>query len=87
MRHHSIVCRLGIQDTAPIVSSRRDSHVTELSFVNGDRRLGFGLSQILDQLCEIGLRPSDRAVNLALLAAVLTAADTRISRDTEAQDR
>lgn len=87
MRHHSIVCRLGIQDTAPIVSSRRDSHVTELSFVDGDRRLGFGLSQILDQLCEIGLRPSDRAVDLALLAAVLTAADTRISRDTEAQDR
>jgi 7-cyano-7-deazaguanine synthase in queuosine biosynthesis len=87
VRHHSIVCRLGVQDTVPIVPSRGDSCVTELSFVHGKRRLGFGLGQILDELSEIGLRPSERAVDLALLAAVLTAADTRISRDTEAQDR
>jgi hypothetical protein len=49
-------------------------------------RRGFGLGQALDQLRELGLRPSERAVDLALLAAVLTAADTRVSRTTESQD-
>jgi 7-cyano-7-deazaguanine synthase in queuosine biosynthesis len=86
MRHHSIVCRLGVGDTAPVVASRFDSHVTEFNFVDGHHRLGFGLGQALDQLGELGLRPSERAVDLALLAAVLTAADTRVSRTTESQN-
>jgi hypothetical protein len=86
MRHHSIVCRLGTQDRTQVIPSRVDTHITELSFVDGYRRLGFGLGQALDQLREVGLRPAERAVDLALLAAVLTAADTRISRDRESQD-
>lgn len=87
MRHHSIVCRLGIQDSAPVTLSRTDSHVTEISFVDGQRRLSYGLGQAIDQLREMGLCPSERSIDLALLAAVLTAADTRISRTTESQDR
>jgi hypothetical protein len=86
MRHHSIICRLGVSDTAPVMPARSDSHVTELHFVDGNHRLGFGLGQALDHLRELGLRPSERAVDLALLAAVLTAADTRVSRTTESQD-
>lgn len=87
MRHHSIVCRLGIQDSAPVTLSRTDSHVTEISFMDGHQRLSFGLGQAIDQLREMGLCPSERSIDLALLAAALTAADTRISRTTESQDR
>lgn len=86
MRHHSIVCRLGVGDTATVKPSRADSHVTEVSFVDGDQRLGFGLGHALDQLRELGLNPGERAVDLALLAATLTAADTRVSRATESQN-
>lgn len=86
MRHHTIVCRLGLQDTAAISPSRSDSHVTEISFIDGHHRLGFGLGQALDRLRDLGLAPPERAVDLALLAAVLTAADTRLSRKTESQN-
>ncbi len=85
MRHHSIVCRLGVQDNVA-VTTRAGSHVTTISFIDGKRKLSFGLGQALDQLHALGLHPSERAVDLALLAAAVTAADTRISRDLEAQD-
>lgn len=86
MRHHSIVGRLGPSDTAVVTPSRADTHVTEIGFIDGHRRPGYGLGQALDQLRELGLRPSETAVDLGLLAAALTAADTRISRDQDAQD-
>lgn len=86
MRHHSIIARLGPADVAPITPTRPDTHVTQISFIDGDRRLGYGLGQALDQLRELGLRPSETSMDLALFAATITAADTRISRDSEAQD-
>lgn len=86
MRHHSIICRLGPADTAAIAPTRSDSHITEIPFADGCQRPGYGLGQALDQLRELGLRPSETAVDLALIAAALTAADTRISRDADAQD-
>jgi 7-cyano-7-deazaguanine synthase in queuosine biosynthesis len=86
MRHHSIVGRLGAADTSPIAPSRADTHVTEISFIDGFGHVGYGLGQALDQLRDVGLAPSEAAVDLALLAAAITAADTRISRDADAQD-
>lgn len=86
MRHHTIIARLGPADTAKVSLSRLDTHETEINFVDGEFRPGYGLGQALDQLCEFGLRPSETAVDLALLAAAITAADTRISRAADAQD-
>ena len=86
MRHHSIVARLGPADTIAVTPARADSHVTEVDFVDGDHRPGYGLGQALDQLRELGLRPGETAVDLALLAAAITAADTRISRTQDSQD-
>ena len=86
MRHHSIVARLGPADTIAVTPTRADSHVTEVNFVDGDHRLGYGLSQALDQLRELGLRPGETAIDLALLAAAIIAADTRISRTQDSQD-
>ena len=86
MKHHTIIGRLGPADTVKVSASRADSHETEINFVDGEFRPGYGLGQALDQLCELGLRPSETAVDLALLAAAITAADTRISRAADAQD-
>ena len=86
MTHHSIIGRLGPGDTVKVSASRADTHETEINFVDGEFRPGYGLGQALDQLCELGLRPSETAVDLALLAAAITAADTRISRAADAQD-
>lgn len=86
MRHHTIIGRVGPTDTAAVASTRADTHTTEIQFVDGYRRLGYGLGQALDQLGELGLRPSETAIDLALLAAMITAADTRIRRADDAQD-
>jgi len=86
MRHHSIVGRLGTTDSAHIGLSRVDTQQTDINFIEGQRRLGYGLGHALEQLAELGLRPSETAVDLALLAATVTAADTRISREANAQD-
>ena len=87
MSHHSLICRLGAQDTAAVAGVAAGSRVTEISFVDGYHRLGFGVGQALTELRKIGLRPSETAIDLLLLAAMVTAADTRISRASEAQDR
>lgn len=86
MRHHSIVCRLGPGDKEKIIPSRPDSRVTSVPFVDGNQRLGVGLGQALDVLRQWGLAPSETAIDFALFAATLTAADTRVSRASESQD-
>jgi len=86
MRHHTIIARLSVADTTPVQPTRSDTVTTEIDFVDGEYRLGYGLGQALDHLRELGLRPFETAVDLALLAAAITAADTRISRAADAQD-
>jgi hypothetical protein len=86
MRRHSIIARLGPTDTTRIGTHERNSALTEIRFIDGERRLGFGLGQMVDQLLERSLPPTDAALDLALLAATVTAADTRISRALDSQD-
>lgn len=86
MRRHSIIARLGPGDKSPLKVLQADSLSTEIHFVDGYRRLGFGLGQIIDQLIARGVVPSEAAADLAVLAATITAADTRISRAADAQD-
>lgn len=87
MSHHTLVARLGADDNADLQLSRRSTHLTELNFLGDNGRLAFGLGQALTGLKELGLTPSDASVDLALLAATVTAADTRISRTHNAQDQ
>lgn len=86
MKHHTIIIRLGTDDSAQVNLSSRDTQATEINFMNGAGRLEFGLGQALNGLRALGLFPSETSVDLALLAAAVTAADTRISRDSDAQD-
>lgn len=59
---------------------------TQIQFIDGEKKLSFGLGQLIDALTRRGVIPSEQAVDLAILSAVVTAADTRISRKTESQD-
>lgn len=84
MRRHSLIARLGPGDAAAI-TVRPGDVCTEINMVAGQRRLAFGLGDALQRLRNLGLRPPEAAVDLALLGALVTAADTRISRDADGQ--
>ena len=86
MRRHSIIARLGPRDTVRVPLHMADSVATEIRFVDGYKRLGFGLGQIIDQLTARGVVATETAADLAILAAGVTAADTRISRSSDSQD-
>jgi 7-cyano-7-deazaguanine synthase in queuosine biosynthesis len=86
MRRHSIIARLGPADRQAVGLRDAASTRTEIRFIDGERRLGFGLGQLTDQLAARGIFPSENAIDLAIIAATVTAADTRISRSKEAQD-
>ena len=86
MRRHSIIARLGPADTSRIRVQEPGSEITQIHFIDGNGRLDFGLGQMVDQLGDRSIRPTDTALDLALLAAIVTASDTRISRASEAQD-
>jgi len=86
IRRHSIVVRLGAADKAKIGIADTDSVQTPIQFIEGEKTLGYGLGQLIDSLIRRGVSPSETAVDLALVSATVTAADTRISRATESQD-
>jgi 7-cyano-7-deazaguanine synthase in queuosine biosynthesis len=86
MRRHSFIARLGPSDNADIPVIQAESLRTDIRFIDGYRRLGYGLGQMIDELTGRGVTPTETAGDLAILAALATAADTRISRAVDAQD-
>ena len=86
MRRFSLIGRLGPDDKAAVEPVQTDSAVYEIDFLDGERRMGFGLGQALGHIASLGLRPSERAIDLVLLAALVNAGDTRVSRSINAQD-
>jgi hypothetical protein len=86
MRRHSLIARLGPADKAVVHLRDAKTVRTEVRFVDGEHRLGFGLGQMIDQLVERAIIPDERAIDLVILAALVTAADTRISRASDSQD-
>ena len=86
MKRHSIVVRLGVTDDKYFPMLDCGSQITTLNLVGANRRLDHGIGQMLEGLAARGLRPSETAVDLVLLAAAVTAADTTISRSEHGQD-
>ncbi|WP_419857330.1 Qat anti-phage system QueC-like protein QatC [Candidatus Palauibacter irciniicola] len=86
MRRFSLIGRLGPDDIASVKPVQTDSDIYEIDFLDSDLRMGFGIGQALDQVASLGLRSSERAIDLVLLAALVTAGDTRVSRQINAQD-
>ena len=86
MKRFSLIGRLGSDDTAAIKIMQPDSAVYEVNFINSDARLDFGIGHALEQLLSVDLAPSETAIDLVLVAALINAADTRVSRAANAQD-
>ncbi|WP_417323360.1 Qat anti-phage system QueC-like protein QatC [Erythrobacter aureus] len=86
MRRFSLIGRLGPDDKSKINLVQTDSDVFEIDFLDGDLRMSFGIGHALDQLASLGLQPSERGIDLVVLAALVNAGDTRVSRRLNAQD-
>ena len=86
MRRFSLIGRLGPDDKTAVVPVQRDSVVLAIDFLNAQRRLGFGIGQAFQDLRVLGLRVRETAVDLVVLAALVNAGDTRVSRSRNAQD-
>lgn len=84
MTRHLIVGRLGPGDSTAVPKAP-DEQMTQLQFGPADG-LNFGIGHALDDLRALFLYPSEIGADLLMLAAHVHAADTRISRETEAQD-
>lgn len=82
---HALIARLGLNDNTSVLTQPGDT-AHAVQFIDGDRRFGRGLGSALAQVARLGLQPSETAIDLMLLAACVTAADTRISRYNEGQD-
>ncbi|TPI13062.1 hypothetical protein FJW06_15535 [Mesorhizobium sp. B4-1-3] len=86
MRRFTFVARLGVGDNAAISLVQRDSTVIEVQFIGAYQRLEYGVGSALDFLKAHDLKPSEVAVDLMILAALLNAADTRVSRVRNSQN-
>lgn len=85
MRQHVIIGRYGIDDH--ICLNLENGEVeTSLNFVGADLRLDYSIGQALENLNAIGVYPTEVGLDLLVLAVLVHAADTRISRSTESQD-
>jgi len=86
MRRLVFIGRLGAGDTGAIPVMQPDAERVEIQFVAAFQRLDYGISTALDALHSMGLRPSETAVDFLIAAALINAADTRVSRSGNGQD-
>ena len=85
MRRHVIIGHFGPGDRVQIPVAP-DEVMTWIDLVASYRRLGHGIGDAFDDLQRLGIFPSETGLDLLILAALVHAADTRISRATESQD-
>jgi hypothetical protein len=85
MKRHVIAGRYGPEDRTPI-QVNGDEQLTDLQLIIGDRTLDHGIGAALTSLKALGVYPSEMGIDLAVVAAHVHAADTRISRAHESQD-
>jgi hypothetical protein len=85
MRRHVIVGIFGPGDLAQVPTTATEV-ITRLDLVASQRRLDHGIGNALDDLRRLGVFPSEIGIDLIVLATLVHAADTRISRLTESQD-
>lgn len=84
MTRHLVVGRFDATDKVRVAKARDE--VQTVLPLSQSAQLGHGIGRALKDLRELGLTPSEIAVDLLIVAAHVHAADTRISRDSEAQD-
>lgn len=80
-----LIARYGPADVDAVAIDPQE-HATEIQLVSGAKRLGHGIGSILDDAAKNGLLVTEVAVDLILLAVLVYAADTQISRTLTSQD-
>lgn len=87
MKHHLFVGYFDKND-CPSVANADDKIITRLCLTQPDcpERLDHGVNDALRHLGDLGVYPTEDGIDLLIVAALVYAADTRISRITESQD-
>jgi 7-cyano-7-deazaguanine synthase in queuosine biosynthesis len=86
MRRFVFVGRLGAADTAPVPVVQSDAVQVAIQFVAAFERIDYGIGDALEMLRRLGGQPSEMAIDFLFVAAMINAADTRVSRRINAQD-
>lgn len=86
MKRFVFIGRLGALDASPVPVVQPDAVQITIQFVTAFERLDYGIGDALEVLLQLGGQPSEVAVDLLILAAMINAADTRVSRILNAQD-
>lgn len=86
MTRHLIQGHFGPADRSNLAAAESDETPTRFDLVAYDKVLDFGIGAALTDLKAKHVFPSEVALDLAVIAAQVYAADTRISRATESQD-
>ncbi|MFN3759925.1 MAG: Qat anti-phage system QueC-like protein QatC [Algoriphagus aquaeductus] len=68
------------------VSTARNEHLTNIPLANDRGQLVQGVNTIISDLARMGVYPSEIGLDLLILAELVYAADTRLSRSTESED-
>jgi hypothetical protein len=85
MKRHVLAGRYGPDDQLNIPVNG-DEQLTNLQLIIGERTLDHGVGGALTSLKALGVHPTEMGIDLAVVAAHVHAADTRISRAHESQD-
>lgn len=84
MRQHVIAGYYGDEDDFAYTPLQSEQ-LTKVNFLH-DNKIGLGIGTALEDLLNLGVFPSEIAVDLIVLATHVQIADTRLSRDSESQD-
>lgn len=84
MSQHALAIRLGEDDVVPVQTG--DYTLTQVQCVRANNTLIQPISDTFDNLATIGLTPTEVAIDLFMLAFLVYAADTQVSRSLHAQD-
>lgn len=85
MKRHVLAGRYGPDDHL-VIPVNPEEQLTDLQLVAGARTLDHGVGFALASLEALGVHPTEMGIDLAIVAAHVHAADTRISRADQSQD-
>ena len=85
MRRHVLIGRFGTADDVRVPKAK-DEVETNLNLLASGRQLAHGLGAAIDHLNSLSIYPTELGFDVAVAAALVHLADTRISRATESQD-
>ncbi len=85
MNRHVLIGRMGPGDRSSIPAGDGEQ-ATRVDLVSGERFLDYGIGRALADLAKLGIRPTEIGLDLLILAALVHAADTRVSRAGTSQD-